>query len=82
MARAKANPDPAVEDHTAGGRTFRIQAWRSGAYVIFEGDVLVHSNPARVGSGFGAPRYPSNRLQAEAIATAKNWIEVFGVRPV
>lgn len=83
MPRAKANPEPAVEDYTSStGKTFRIEAWRSGAYTVFDGDKQVGGNPPEVNRGFGSPRYPSNRLQANALAAAKNWVEVFGIRPV
>jgi hypothetical protein len=83
MPRAKANPDPAEEEYTSrAGRAYKITAWRSGAYHVHAGGELVASGPDQVNSGFGAPRWPSNRLQADAIARAKNWIEVFGSRPV
>jgi hypothetical protein len=72
MTRAKANPDPAVEEFTdARGRVFVIEARRDGAYVVRVGDKTVINRPPQLGAYFRAPLYPSNRLQDEAMAEAK-----------
>jgi hypothetical protein len=72
MPRAKANADPAVEEFTSrAGRTYRIEAFRHGGYTVFFGDKAVAARAAQLGAFFGAPRYPSNRLQEEALRDAK-----------
>jgi hypothetical protein len=72
MPRAKANADPVEEEYTSSaGRTYRLEAWRNGAFLIqFDGRTLVNRAP-QIGAYFGAPRYPSNRLQQEALREAK-----------
>lgn len=72
MPRAKANPDPVVEEYSANGRAYRIEAFRSGAFAIWYGDKLIAGGPAEVNRGFGSPRWPSNRLQDEAMKNAKS----------
>jgi hypothetical protein len=75
MPRAKANPEPAVAEHASGtGRTYRIEAFRNGSYAIYFGDKLVAGGPAEVNRGFGSPKWPSNRLQEEAIERAKSHV--------
>jgi hypothetical protein len=72
MARAKANPDPAIEEYaTRSGRTVRIEAFRHGGYNVWFGEKLVAVRAAQLGAFFGAPKYPSNRLQDEAMRDAK-----------
>jgi hypothetical protein len=71
MARAKANPDPAVEEYSANGHTFHIEAGRDGSYLVRLGERTLINRPAQIGAHFGAPRWPSNRLQAEALEEAR-----------
>jgi hypothetical protein len=72
MPRAKANPEPAVEEYTArSGLVFRLEAFKSGGYNIWLGDKLVAVGPTQINAYFGAPRYPSNRLQDEALTYAR-----------
>lgn len=72
MPRAKANPDPAVEEYTTrAGHALRIEAFRSGAFNIWFGEKLVAIGPTHINAYANAPRFPSNRLQAEALEYAK-----------
>jgi hypothetical protein len=76
MPRAKAAPDPAIEQYTSrAGRTYRIEAYRNGCYLVHFGDQTLINRPPQLGAYFGAPRWPSNRLQAEAMAEAKQRAE-------
>jgi hypothetical protein len=71
MPRAK-TPDPVIEEYTSSnGRRYTIEARRDGAYLVrFEGKTLINQ-PARIGSSFRAPRWPSIRLQQESMREAK-----------
>lgn len=72
MPRAKANPEPAVEEYvTRSGRAYVLEAWRDGSYLVKFGGRTLVNQASRLAAGFGAPRYPSNRLQDEAMAEAK-----------
>jgi hypothetical protein len=70
MPRAKA-PDPLIEDYEANGRTYRIEASKDGGYLVqFEGRTLVN-RPSQLGAHFGAPQWPSLKVQAQAMEEAK-----------
>lgn len=72
MPRAKANADPVIEEFTSrAGRTYRIEAFRHGGYTVFFAGKVIAVRAAQLGAFFGAPRYPSNRLQEEALRDAK-----------
>jgi hypothetical protein len=74
MPRAKANPDPAVVTHEHAdmpGVVFTITASRDGGYSVSRGDRVLFARASQLSAHFGAPRYPSNRLQAAAIEDAK-----------
>jgi hypothetical protein len=70
MPRAK-SPDPLVEEYEANGRTYRLEAFKDGGYNVFAGDELVAVRASQLAAYFGAPRWPSLRLQAEAMEAAK-----------
>jgi hypothetical protein len=76
MPRAKANPDPAVvevvfEDEPKPG-TYVISAYRDGSYFVNLGEKVIASAPSQLHAGFGAPHFPSNSLQEQALKAAKN----------
>lgn len=74
MARAKANPDPAVVTHERAdlpGALFEIHAFRDGGYLVKRGDKTLFNRASQLNAYFGAARWPSSRLQAQAIADAK-----------
>jgi hypothetical protein len=90
MARARANPDPMVEDFTptagaAAGRELQLHAFRDGHCEIHFAGKLVKRTASQLQSaeaGMGAPKYPSNRLQEEAMryarVTANSLVEAVG----
>jgi hypothetical protein len=78
MPRAKANPDPAVLTHERPdlpGVVFTITAGRNGSYTVARGEKILFGRASQLGAYFGASLYPSNRLQAQAIAEAKARID-------
>lgn len=81
MPRAKANPDPQVVTHARAdlpGVVFTIEAFRDGRYVLKRGEKVIGHRVPQLGSYFGAPMYPSNRLQDEAIKDARKAIDWMG----
>lgn len=74
MPRAKANPDPLTVEYQRKREpvaTFVLQAWRDGHFrVLYEGKVISQGPPV-VNNGLGAPKWPSNSIQAQAMDTAK-----------
>ena len=83
MPRAPANPDPLVEDFTpteghGAGLVYTISAFRNGQWVVKRGDRILHTAGSKLSgewAGFGAAKYPSNRLQALAMREAKEWLK-------
>jgi hypothetical protein len=77
MARAKANPDPMLVKHSRSdmpGVVFEIEAFRDGGYNVRMDGKFLFSRAGQLGAFGGASRYPSNRMQADAIESAKSRI--------
>lgn len=76
MPRAKANPDPISQTYTSkAGVEYTISAHRDGRYTVHRGDVECFwgRDPLH---GFPGHRFPSNKRQADAIASARLRIEM------
>jgi hypothetical protein len=54
---------------------FLVTANRNGSYTVARGEKILFGRASQLGAYFGASLYPSNRLQAEAIAEAKSRID-------
>lgn len=78
MPRKPAAPDPLVTEYTRKAEpriTVRIEAFKDGSYFVTRNGRGFAARGPQLGAYFGAPRYPSNRLQAEALETAKLRVE-------
>ncbi len=78
MVRAKANPDPVTIEYERSAPPagkYTIRAWRNGAFEVERDGKVVALRAAQLGAYFGASRYPSNRMQDDAISAAKGRIE-------
>lgn len=78
MPRAKANPDPRVveyERQRAPGGRYTIEARRDGSFTISQEGKVIAQRASQLGAWLGASRYPSNRMQDDALESAKSRIE-------
>lgn len=78
MAREAPTPNPLIETRFSvrWQRTYTLKAFKNGTCEVWLGDKLVHkmADPA-FGIGIAGKRWPSNKLQAEAMDSARIWIE-------
>jgi hypothetical protein len=64
--------DPLIEEFSdEKGRVFVIHAFKDGGYSIELKGKTVAAQASQLGAYFGAPQWPSIKIQAEAMTTAK-----------